>query len=126
MTGGSLSSGSLFKLDTSGIYSILYEFVGGGEEHPFSRLAQDSYGNFYGTTYCPLTDGVVFKFDSSGNYSVLLSFDGAQEGGSSTNLIQGSGGSFYGATSFGGSFGTGTNRVQAGCFRKRQYLAYVR
>jgi uncharacterized repeat protein (TIGR03803 family) len=109
-SGGIYGYGMVFKLDSSGIYSVLYDFnVDSGGSSPNSSLIQSSDGSFYGTTYTGGANfyGVIFKLDSSGNYSVLHNF-GLNEGTPSfSNLIRDSDGSFYGTTSFGGSLGGG-------------------
>jgi uncharacterized repeat protein (TIGR03803 family) len=116
--GGTVNSGTVFQISSSGSYSNLYSFgipPNDGAE-PLAGLVQGSDGNFYGTTYFGGTysNGTVFRISSSGVYTSLYSFgiyptDGANP---SAGLVQGSDGNFYGTTSVGG---TSTNCGPTGC-----------
>jgi uncharacterized repeat protein (TIGR03803 family) len=65
-TGGSAGNGTVFKIDTSQIFSVIHSF-GAGEGHPIYGLVMDSSGNLYGTTYNGGASdlGTIFKIDSS-------------------------------------------------------------
>jgi uncharacterized repeat protein (TIGR03803 family) len=65
-TGGSAGNGTVFKIDTSQIFSVIHSF-GAGEGHPIYGLVMDSFGNLYGTTYNGGASdlGTIFKIDSS-------------------------------------------------------------
>jgi uncharacterized repeat protein (TIGR03803 family) len=69
--GGTINSGTVFRISLSGTYSNLYSFVGSPNDGaaPFAGLVQGSDGVFYGTTYYGGTNtncyegcGTVFKF----------------------------------------------------------------
>jgi uncharacterized repeat protein (TIGR03803 family) len=67
--GGANNNGVIFKFDTAGNFSILYNFTGGADGgYPFWGLTPDGAGNFYGTAYqggilqCMGGCGLVFKF----------------------------------------------------------------
>ncbi len=105
--------GTVFKLDSSGNYSVLYSFCAqtncADGELPYSGLFEDSSGNLYGTTQYggAHLGGTVFKLDPGGNYTVLYNFcsrtncvDGSQPFG---GLIEDASGNFYGTTSQGGA-----------------------
>jgi uncharacterized repeat protein (TIGR03803 family) len=95
-TGGDLSCfvgegcGTVFKLDASGVETVLHSFVGGADaEYPVVSLIEDKKGNFYGTTEyggdpgCSVFNdgcGTVFKVDSQGNETVLYRFKGGTDG----------------------------------------------
>ena len=54
--------GTVFKIDTTGVESILYRFTGGTDgEFPASGLVIDGTDNLYGTT-----SAAVFKLDKAG------------------------------------------------------------
>ena len=62
--GGADNYGVVFKIDSTGIESVLYSFTGGGDgSTPWAGLIKDSAGNFYGTTAegGAYGYGVVFK-----------------------------------------------------------------
>ncbi len=93
--------GTLFKLDTSGKLTVLYN---AGSD---AALIMDAAGNLYGTSgggpissNCPGGCGIVFKLDPAGNETVLYSFMGGTDG---TNplaaLIMDVAGNLYGTTS---------------------------
>jgi uncharacterized repeat protein (TIGR03803 family) len=107
--GSELSSGAVYKLDTTGHLTVLHKFTGGADgSYPYAGVIRDSAGNFYGTTSTGGTSdaGVVFKLDKAG-YTVLYNFTGGTDGGNPyAGVIQDSAGNFYGTTQYGGgSFG---------------------
>lgn len=98
--GGESGNGAVFKLNSSGHETVLYNFAGGLDgSTPNGNLLRDPQGNFYGTTAYGGTygNGTVFKLTSSGQESVLYSFtggaDGSQPGG---GLIADKQGNLYG------------------------------
>ena len=106
----SCGCGTVFKIDTTGVETVLYSFTGGADgKFPAGRLLLDSVGNLYGTAseggnvncgrFGMYGCGVVFKVDSSGHETVLYSFTGAADGGQPlAGLIRDSAGNFYGTT----------------------------
>ena len=114
--GGALGYGVVFKLDTTGTETVLYNFTGGADGgSPQSGVIQDSAGNLYGTALyggdlsCRLGAsfgcGVVFKLDTTGRETVLYSFTGGSDGANPiASLIQDSAGNLYGTASAGGTF----------------------
>lgn len=94
--------GLLFKLTTSGAFTVLYTFTGSTADHnatpiyPYGALLQASDGNFYGTT----SEGpAVFRMTPSGGVTYLTNLGG----GSYSKLVQGTDGNFYGTTANGGA-----------------------
>ena len=80
---GANSAGTIYELASSNgnwSESTLYTFCSAANcadgNGPFAGLAQDSAGNFYGTTYFGgnAGDGVVFELAADGKYSVVYSF----------------------------------------------------
>jgi uncharacterized repeat protein (TIGR03803 family) len=109
---GATGDGTVFKVDTSGTYTLLYTFTGSEDgAQPYGGLVQGTDGNFYGTTILAGTynGGTMFKIDSSGNFTVLHSFNPSSEGYSPNgNLVQGTDGDFYGLNQGGGTDSLGT------------------
>jgi uncharacterized repeat protein (TIGR03803 family) len=112
--GGSSNRGVVFKLDSTGHNTTLYQFTGktdGGL--PIGRLIRDSAGNLYGVTSlggdATCSCGTVFKLKTDGTLVVLHAFkggsDGAQNEGQPELGLVSIGGDFYGSASFGGVSG---------------------
>jgi uncharacterized repeat protein (TIGR03803 family) len=123
-SGGGSSGGTVFKLDSTGHETVLYNFCslvqgnncadGGG---PNAGLIQDAAGNLYGTTVgggantgCYGGCGTVFKVDSTGHETVLYSFCSVNtpvkcsDGNAPyAGLIEDAAGNLYGTTSLGGA-----------------------
>ncbi len=108
-TGGGY--GTVFKLSPAGKLTLLHSFSGNPDGvNPYARLARDSAGNLYGTTFYGGTFGygTVFKVSKAGKLTLLHSFNYAPDGG---NLIGGlvldKAGNLYGTTSAGGDTSCG-------------------
>jgi uncharacterized repeat protein (TIGR03803 family) len=121
-SGGANLLGNVFKMDTSGNETVLYNFKGGSDgAYPYASLIRDSAGNLVGTTNqggrpgCSgykAGCGVVFKINSSGHESILYKFKGAGDGGFPVAaVLQDSKGNIYGTASAGGNF----KSCEAGC-----------
>ncbi len=105
--------GTVFKIGTNGIETVLYSFTGtaGDGQTPAASLIRDSAGNLYGTTTfggdvsCnpPSGCGTVFKLSTRGKETVLYSFTGAPDGEFPSALIRDAKGDAYGTTAFGGN-----------------------
>jgi uncharacterized repeat protein (TIGR03803 family) len=115
-TGGSTSTGVIFKLDKSGVETVLYNFIGGpagngvGGSFPFTGLVRDSTGNLYGTTQRggAANLGVVYRLDPSGHETVLYGFIGPVDGSlPSSGVVRDLAGNIYGTTSLGGKANAG-------------------
>jgi uncharacterized repeat protein (TIGR03803 family) len=120
--------GTVFKIDTSGNFTLLHTFTATDGAFPMAGVIQGKDGYFYGTTAggggnlsCVSNGGVtgcgtVFKMDSSGNLTTLHSFNGSDGAFLQGGLIQGSDGNFYGTTSVGGNASCNSQPVQtSGC-----------
>jgi len=109
--GGKSNRGVVFKLDSTGHYTSLYQFTGqtdGGL--PIGRLIRDSAGNLYGVTSLggdpTCSCGTAFELQTNGTLTVLHAFQGGQDGAQNSGqgelgLVQ-IGNDFYGSASFGG------------------------
>jgi uncharacterized repeat protein (TIGR03803 family) len=116
-TGGSANYGTIFRVTTQGIVSILHSFgdgtVANDGNGPDAPLVQGTDGNFYGTTVEGGSAGLgtVFKITSGGGVTILHSFGDGSVANDGNNpecgLIQSSDGNFYGTAEQGGldSFG---------------------
>ena len=110
--------GTIFKVDTSGQFSVLYSFTPctqtpcslGQVRNPVFglHLVRDSKGNLYGLEQvndCADGGGCLFRLDTEGNFSVLFNFTFEESGDPylPMGLVLGSHGDVYGATAVGGS-----------------------
>ena len=100
--------GTVFKLDSSGKFTVLYTFTGGGDGGiPTGSLVLDSAGNLYGTTLGggAFSQGTVFMLTNTGQERSLYSFtatgqsDGMEP---AAGLVRDSSGTLYGTTFYGG------------------------
>ncbi len=81
--GGAFGYGTVFRLDTSGVETVLHTFGGVPDGSiPYAALVTDKAGNFYGATSAGGTDnlGTVFKLSATGQETVLHSFTGGNDG----------------------------------------------
>jgi len=120
---GAHNGGTVFKVDPSGVETVLYSFPfkpTANVSYPTGPLLFDSAGNLYGTaidggttsTSCPQGCGGVFELSptSGGGWTerVLYLFTGGNDGAEPTgNLVMDAAGNLYGTTSIGGTAGFG-------------------
>jgi uncharacterized repeat protein (TIGR03803 family) len=111
--------GSVFKMSTSGEFTVLHRFSGSPDgSGPAASLVQASDGNLYGTTLGGGSgnQGTVFRIGRDGSYESLYAFDGNAVGFNGTlplgPLIQARDGFLYGTTYYGG---TVSAACRAGC-----------
>jgi uncharacterized repeat protein (TIGR03803 family) len=110
LAGGASNQGIVFKLDTTGTETILYNFTGGADGgYPYAGLVIDKKGNLYGTTYLggASGQGMVFKVNNAGKETVLYSFTGGADGGNPTARLLRLNGNLYGTTYSGGASNSG-------------------
>lgn len=104
--------GTVFNVDKSGQYSVIYSFTGGADGgQPNASLIRDSSGNLYGVTVGggAFNHGTIFKMDENGNESVLYSFAGGTDPATSdAPLFRDAAGNLYGTSIGGGDYGQGT------------------
>ncbi|HVR23693.1 MAG TPA: choice-of-anchor tandem repeat GloVer-containing protein [Candidatus Polarisedimenticolia bacterium] len=109
--------GVIYKATAGGTITVLHKFTGYASStvydgnRPIGILAQDSDGNFYGTTYQggKFNEGTVFKITPAGTYTLLYSFGSVTGDGllPIAALTVGTDGNLYGAASKGGKAGYG-------------------
>jgi uncharacterized repeat protein (TIGR03803 family) len=111
-SGGAAGFGTVFKIDASGVETVLHSFTGADGANPYAGLVMDSSGNLYGTTENGGTSGfgTVFEINTGGTESVLHSFAGGATDGADprASLILDPDGNLYGTTFAGGSANYGT------------------
>ena len=105
--------GTVFKLDTNGVETVLHNFAGPDGANPLSNLIMDAKGDLYGTTElggdtsCEYGCGVVFKL-SGAKETVLYRFTGSEDGAwPFAGVIMDVHGALYGTTNQGGATGGG-------------------
>jgi len=105
--GGASNAGSIWKTDTAGTVSVIYNFPSGNACQSGMILGND--GNFYSTglTNCSGA-GYVFKVTPAGVLTVLHAFTGTPDGYNPGFLTLYSDGNFYGITSQGGANNAGS------------------
>jgi uncharacterized repeat protein (TIGR03803 family) len=115
---GYIGCGTVFKLDTSGVESVLHNFTGADGTTPRANLIMDANGSLYGTTAFGgnLQDcggngltgcGVVFRLSGEKD-TVLHRFTGGADGASpQAGLVMDASGALYGTALEGGSVGGG-------------------
>ena len=106
--------GTVYKIDTAGNETVLYNFYRGPVGClPAQGLIVDKSGNLFGTTSeCGISDysgfGTIFKMDSAGNFTVLYSFTGSDGAYPYFgHLIMDKNGDLYGVTPMGGAYDAG-------------------
>jgi uncharacterized repeat protein (TIGR03803 family) len=124
-SGGASNAGTVFKLTTTGVESVLYSFTGGSDGGtPQSVLIRDEAGNFYGTTYSggdsscdpPYGCGTVFKLAPSGKETVLHRFTGGSDGALPFGgVVRDAKGNVYGTTNDGGDPTCDQGNTVPGC-----------
>jgi uncharacterized repeat protein (TIGR03803 family) len=111
--GGSDYAGTVFKITSQGVESVLHSFQGGADGAvPQAGLILDATGNLYGTTQDGggINDyGTVFKITPQNVETVLYSFRGVNDGANPyAGLILDATGNLYGTTAHGGFNNYGT------------------
>jgi uncharacterized repeat protein (TIGR03803 family) len=109
--GGTYNDGTIFKITTSGQFTVLYSFRGGlSGANPYADLNLDQQGNIFGVTSTGGAHnfGVIFKLDASGNETVLHSFPQEADGVHPSGLTIGASGNLYGTTYQGGKHNYGS------------------
>jgi uncharacterized repeat protein (TIGR03803 family) len=116
-SGGAHRHGTVFKLDTIGVETVLYSFCAekncADGTYPNAGLIMDAAGNLYGTTSWGggvHSRGTVFKLDTSGTETVLHGFHWGTTDGyiPGPGLVMDAMGNLYGMTSLGGAHSQGT------------------
>jgi uncharacterized repeat protein (TIGR03803 family) len=104
---GGIIWGTVFKLDTAGNLTVLYNFA---NAHALAGLVEDAQGNLYGTTYDGGNgSGMVYEVDNTGKETQLYAFTGGADGSTPYGgVVLDAQGNLYGTTASGGAYGSGT------------------
>jgi uncharacterized repeat protein (TIGR03803 family) len=106
---GAFGNGTVFRLDTSGTFTVLHSFAPSEGAGPYAGVVLDAAGNLYGTTGSAASVGVLGTvFDTAGNFTVLHFFTGSDGCSPSGGVIMDAAGNFYGTAGGCGAFGQGT------------------
>ncbi len=120
--GGANNKGTIFRISTTGEFSVIYSFNGSDGEEPQGRLVVGADGELYGTTTLggARNRGVIYRISTAGDYHRLYSFPALSnfdEFGAAINdtganpragLLLATDGNFYGTAYQGGAHGFGT------------------
>jgi uncharacterized repeat protein (TIGR03803 family) len=110
--GGADNCGTVFKLNSTGVETVLYNFTCGNDgQVPEGGLFRDPAGNLYGTTLYGGTSGdgtfrdgfgTVFKLDTDNVLTTLHNFMGGTDGQYPSSRVVSVNGDLYGTTPVGG------------------------
>jgi uncharacterized repeat protein (TIGR03803 family) len=118
--GGANKKGTIFKMTPSGTLTVLHDFCSQSNctdgEVPFSGLARDNQGNFYGTAaFGGIPDcqngtgcGLIYKITPGGTFTILHSFVSTDGGLPEGPPLFATDGNLYGMTVAGGAYSSGT------------------
>jgi|SRR5215472_5549427 len=105
--GGAYSSGSVYQVDPSGDFKLIYSFCAPLNcyegLYPNAGLAIGIDGDLYGATSFG-SDGTLFKIGSRGKLTILVAFTGANGSTPQAGMTLGTNGMFYGTTEYGGQY----------------------
>jgi uncharacterized repeat protein (TIGR03803 family) len=101
--------GTVFRVATNGVLTVLTNFSGPNGSTPRDGLIMGNDGNFYGTTAGggANNQGIVFRMTPAGALTTLFSFNMTNGVNPTGGLIFGKDGFLYGTTAFGGTNGFG-------------------
>ena len=106
-------AGAVWKIDTTGAFSIIHQFAGKADGYgPNGPLMINTDGNLYGTTQsgggtaAKPGYGTLFRITPAGQFKVIYTFTGAEGSNPTGTLAHDATGTIYGATT-GNSGGTG-------------------
>ena len=108
--GGIYGSGSVYKITSTGNYSLIYSFypttpsATSPGRNPSGGLVSDGLGNFYGGVARGYADerGIIYKISATGNLTYIQGVPGEKPQG---ELLIDSAGDLYGTTAEGGQIG---------------------
>ena len=122
LRGGDNDKGTIFRLTTTGTFTIIHHFDGANGENPEGSLIVGANGELYGTTLQGGSGnrGTIFRISTAGAYTLVYSFPSLGEFNSAGLAINATGanpraalmlaadGNYYGTAYQGGTDGYGT------------------
>ena len=109
-SGGANDQGTVYKITSAGVHTLLHSFDGAGSDgaFPYAGLIADGAGNFYGTTLTGASgQGTVYKISSAGDFTLLHTFGGSDGAAPFAGLVADGADNFYGTTFAGGASNQG-------------------
>jgi uncharacterized repeat protein (TIGR03803 family) len=120
--GGNNDKGTVFRISTTGDFTVIHHFDGNNGENPEGTLILGNDGSLYGTTLQGGDSGrgAIYRISPTGTFALLYSFprlgafntDGLAVNATGANpraaLLLGADGNFYGTAFQGGTAGYGT------------------
>jgi len=108
--GGSAGAGVLYRVTSSGVFSVLHDFTGGADGgYPAAPPIEASDGNLYGTTSGTSTiAATVYRYDRAGSFATLRQLQQTEGTFVSAPLVQGTDGNLYGVAPLGGAKNCGS------------------
>jgi uncharacterized repeat protein (TIGR03803 family) len=97
--GGTNGSGTIFRLETNGAFTKLYDFDGTNGSGPSAPLVLGPDGALYGST---IYRGTVFRVKPDGTFAKLYDFNGTNGSGPPPALVVGPDGNLYSSAPRGG------------------------
>ena len=90
-SGEGLGGGTVFRITTAGVLTVLHTFSGSDGYDPNAGLAMDAEGDLFGTTFSggSSNDGVVFEISAEDTETVLHDFSGSDGATPYSGLIIG-------------------------------------
>jgi uncharacterized repeat protein (TIGR03803 family) len=113
LAGGEYGYGTIFKISSSGVYSVVHNFAGTADGNGPGPLATDGGGDVFGTAGGggANSKGTLFELSSTGAFSVLYAFcqqSGCTDGSGPLGSLYSTGiGYLYGTTQLGGAYNKG-------------------
>ena len=104
--GGKANDGTVYKISTTGVETVLHSFNGADGKTPWAGLLYYS-GAFYGTTQYGGTknDGTIYRISPGGSFKSLYSFHGGErDGNGPVGVLTALNGTLYGTTGTGGPY----------------------
>jgi uncharacterized repeat protein (TIGR03803 family) len=104
--GGTSNYGTLFKVTSAGVLTVLHNFAYTDGTNPYAPPVQGTDGNFYGTCSSGGTGaGSVYKMTPAGVLTPIHIMAFSSGASPQAPLLQGTDGNFYGTTQSGGAAG---------------------
>ncbi len=111
--GGPCLCGTIFRIDSNGIFTTVHTFVGTDGDLPAGSLIEPQPGDLWGTTGAGGSgwptggDGTIFRMHFNGDLETMHEFSGSDGSLPSKSLLLADDGNLYGSTFLGGSADSG-------------------